>query len=95
MGSSKTVFGLTEFTPSNSVENWIAVNTESGFGVTGPAKRASMASGRNGVEVNVGVLETSGVTVSVGGTVMVGVNVMVGVSVMVGVNDGVADGGKT
>ena len=72
----------------------MAVNKASGFGVTGPANRASMATGKNGVRVNVGVSETDGVNVSVGGTVMVGVNVMVGVSVIVGVSDGVADGGK-
>lgn len=72
----------------------MAVKSASGFGVTGPSNRASMAIGKNGVRVNVGVSETEGVNVSVGGTVIVGVNVMVGVIVMVGVNEGVGDGGK-
>ena len=73
----------------------MAVKIASGFGVTGPVKSASIAEGRNGVGVRVGVSETKGVGVSVGVNVIVGVKVIVGVSVIVGVNDGVTDGGKT
>ena len=73
----------------------MAVKTASGFGVTGPAKSASIAAGKNGVGVNVGVSDTNGVNVIVGGCVIVGVRVMVGVSVMVGVRDGVGEGGNT
>ena len=82
-------------TPSNSVENCKAVKIDSGFGVGSAEKSASIATGRKGVGVRVGVSETSGVIVNVGVRVIVGVNVMVGVSVMVGVRDGVGDGGKT
>ncbi len=72
----------------------MAVNNASGFGVTGPSNKASMASGKNGVRVRVGVSETEGVNVRVGGTVIDGINVRVGVRVIVGVNEGVGDGGK-
>ena len=72
----------------------MAVKTASGLGVDCPSNNASIARGKNGVRVSVGVSETEGVKVRVGGTVSVGVNVMVGVSVMVGVKDGVRDGGK-
>ena len=70
------------------------VKTASGLGVTSPLNKDSIATGKNGVRVGVGVSETEGVNVIVGGTVIVGVNVMVGVGVIVGVMDGVGDGGK-
>ena len=71
----------------------MAVKTASGFGVTSPVNRDSIATGTKGVIVSVGVSVMEGVFVMVGVNVIVGVNVMVGVSVMVGVNDGVSDGG--
>lgn len=72
----------------------MAVKTASGLGVTSPLNNASMATGKDGVEVPVGVSVTAGVMVRVDVGVMVGVDVMVGVGVIVGINVGVGDGGK-
>ena len=92
-GRTKTVFGSRALTPSKTVENWIAVKTASGLGVTGPANKASIATGKKGVGVKVGVSETKGVGVSEGVNVIVGDKVMVGVRVIVGVSEAVGEGG--
>ncbi len=72
----------------------MAVKTASGLGVTSPLNNASIAIGKDGVGVPVGVFETAGVMVGVDVGVIVGVDVMVGVGVIVGINVGVGDGGK-
>lgn len=72
--------------------SWL--NMASGLGVTILSIWSSIASGRRGVGVIVGVSVTEGVNVIVGDSVMVGVIVIVGVSVMVGVREGVGVGGK-
>ena len=72
----------------------MAVKTASGLGVTTPSNRDSIATGKKGVVVNVGVSETDGVKVWLGTGDRVGVNVIVGVIVIVGVNVTVGDGGK-
>jgi hypothetical protein len=72
----------------------MGLKTESGLGVTDDSNKASIASGRNGVPVEVGVSVINGVSVIVGVREMVGVNVIDGVMVMVCVSVAVGEGGK-
>ena len=77
-----------------TVENCSGLIAAAGLGVIVLINRASIAGGRKGVDVMVGVSLIAGMVVIVPVTVMVGVSGLVGKSVLVGVPVSVGVGGK-